>query len=155
MHMRLTSSAFENQGNIPPQYTCDGENTNPPLRIEAVPETAVSLALIMDDPDVPKDRRPDGLAIHWLLWNIDPHTQDIAHNSVPQGATQGVNTRGDNQYMGPCPPDREHRYFFKLYALDQQLDLPKTADKNQLEKAIEGHIIEECQLLGRYERKEK
>lgn len=101
----------------------------------------------MDDPDAPV-----GLWVHWLIWNIKPVKTSIEENSVPQGSTVGQNTSGINKYSGPCPPDREHRYFFKLYALDTNLDLPRTADKHQLESVMRGHIIENTELIGLYER---
>ena len=163
--MRLESPIFEHKGSIPSKYTCDGENISPPLKISGVPEGAKSLVLIMDDPDVPKSIRPDGMWDHWLTWNIPPETAEIPEGqdlpALPDrqaGGRQGrwvvgKNTGGSFGYRGPCPPDREHRYFFKLYALDTTLDLPAdTTTKADLEKAMEGHILSQAELMGRYNR---
>ncbi|MDP2650809.1 MAG: YbhB/YbcL family Raf kinase inhibitor-like protein [bacterium] len=150
--MRLESSAFEHEGVIPAKYTCDGGNINPPLKISEVPEGAKSLVLIMDDPDVPKNLRPDGMWDHWLVWNIPPATTEIPEGQEPAGVV-GKNTGGSFGYRGPCPPDREHRYFFKLYALDTMFDLsPETTTKSDLEAAMQKHILSQAELMGRYNR---
>jgi Raf kinase inhibitor-like YbhB/YbcL family protein len=149
--MKLTSPAFQEGGIIPSLYTCEGKNINPPLHFSEVPPQARSLVLICDDPDVPKTLRSDGLYIHWVVFNIPPHTTQIAENSTPPGR-QGKSTNGKNQYVGPCPPDREHRYFFKLFALDILLDLSGEVSKKEVEKAMDGHILSQCQLIGRYEK---
>lgn len=152
--MKLESSAFEHEGVIPAKYTCDGENVSLPLRITEVPANVKSLVLIMDDPDVPKHLRPDGIWDHWLVWNISPETTEIFEGKEPQG-TIGKNTGGKFGYQGPCPPDREHRYFFRLYALDTILDLaPDTTMKTDLEAAMQGHILAQTELMGRYNRAE-
>ena len=152
--MKLESSVFRHEGSIPLKYTCDGENISPPLKISDVPEGAMSLVLIMDDPDVPKDIRPDGMWDHWLVWNIPPETTEILEGEEPKGVI-GKNTGGRFGYGGPCPPDREHRYFFKLYALDTMLDLPaETTTKADLEAAMQGHILDQAELMGRYNRTE-
>lgn len=148
--MKLASSAFREGGIIPSIYTCEGRNINPPLEISGVPVHAKSLVLINDDPDVPKHLRPDGMYDHWIVFNIPPGTHKIAEHSVPPGI-QGRSTNGKSQYIGPCPPDREHRYFFKLYALDTILNLTTEATKREVEHAMKGHIIAECCLMGRYE----
>lgn len=135
-------------GEIPVRYTCDGENINPPLTISDVPWKTKSLAFIMDDPDAPR-----GTWVHWVLWNIDPKTKEIPENSVPQGAVQGMTDFGQSGYGGPCPPDREHRYFFKLYALDIPITLPSSATKQKIEQTIAGHILAQSELIGRYDRK--
>lgn len=150
-NMVLTSDAFHHEHSIPSKYTCDGENINPPLKIDEVPEGAKSLVLIMDDPDVPSSVREDNNWDHWLVWNIPPNTEMIAENSAPPG-TVGRNTGGKYAYGGPCPPDREHRYFFKLYALDKELDLESDATKADIEKAMNGSILSEAVLMGTYER---
>ena len=153
--MRVFSGAFEDGGVIPAKYTCDGENIIPPISISDVPDDAKSLALVMDDPDVPLTVRQDGNFDHWIIWNIPPHVSLISEGRVPEGI-EGKNTRGDNKYTGPCPPDREHRYIFKLYALDTELDLdPSTATKGDLQAAMDGHIIETTQLMGRYDRRNR
>ena len=147
--MKLLSAAFDHNGFIPRKYTCQGANINPPLKIEEVPENTASLALIMDDPDVPLTLRPDGLYVHWIVFNISPMLSLIEEAAPPIG-THGQNTEGSNRYLGPCPPDREHRYFFKLYALDIKLDVDAGITKDELLKAMEGHILEHAELMGRY-----
>jgi Raf kinase inhibitor-like YbhB/YbcL family protein len=149
--MQLTSRAFKEGGIIPSIYTCEGKKISPPLEIAGVPPGAKSLCLIMDDPDVPASVRPERMYDHWIVFNMMPNLKSIPENSVPQGL-QGRNTSGKNQYIGPCPPDREHRYFFKLYALDKLLDLHVGATKHEVEGAMKGHIIAQCQLMGRYEK---
>lgn len=152
-NMKLESSVFDHNGSIPAKYTCDGTNISPPLKISEVPEGTKSLVLIMDDPDVPKNLRPDGMWDHWLVWNIPPETKEIVEGQAPQGVV-GKNTGGRFGYTGPCPPDREHRYFFKLYALDTALDLSAaTTTKEDLEKAMQGHILGQTELMGKYDRK--
>lgn len=150
--MKFESTAFEHEGSIPSKYTCDGENISPPLKISDVPEGTKSLVLMMDDPDVPKSVRPDGVWDHWLVWNIPAETIEIPEGKEPAGVV-GKNTGGKFGYQGSCPPDKEHRYFFKLYALDTMLELSAgTATKKDLEKAMEGHIIGQTELMGRYNR---
>jgi len=142
--MKIQSPSFDNNSNIPDKYTMHGENINPPLEVSDVPESAQSLVLIVDDPDA-----PSGLWIHWTLWNIDPKTNLIKENSVPEGAVQGKTSR-ENHYSGPKPPSGTHRYFFKLYALDTKLDLPETADIEALMNAMQNHIIDQAELIGLY-----
>jgi hypothetical protein len=149
--MQLTSPAFEQEGKIPSKHTCDGENVNPPLEIADVPDGAKSLVLIMDDPDVPRNLREDGMWDHWVVFNIPADVRQVKEGEEPPG-THGVGTGGNEDYYGPCPPDREHRYFFKLYALDAELDLPAKASKAQVEEAMKGHILEQTELMGKYER---
>ncbi|MBL7056573.1 YbhB/YbcL family Raf kinase inhibitor-like protein [Candidatus Woesearchaeota archaeon] len=149
--MKLISSAFEHNGKIPSEYTCDGEGVSPELIIETVPENTRSLAIIMDDPDVPKHIREDGMWVHWVVWNINPDTKNIARATEPEGVG-GNSNFGKTGYGGPCPPDREHRYFFKLYALDSSLELKEGSTKEELEEAMSGHILEKTELVGLYER---
>ncbi len=149
--MELTSRAFEEGELIPSQFTCDGENTNPPLSFEEVPADTVTLALIMDDHDVPTDLQEDGIWDHWVIWNIDPMTITVDEGEEPDGVS-GTTSSNTLEYIGPCPPDQEHRYVFKLYALDTEIDLPEGSTKRDLELAIEEHIIDEAELMGRYER---
>ncbi|MDP7247682.1 MAG: YbhB/YbcL family Raf kinase inhibitor-like protein [Candidatus Peribacteraceae bacterium] len=149
--MQITSPEFEHTASIPSMYTCDGENVNPPLEFSSVPDEATSLVLIMEDPDVPKSIREDGMWDHWVVFNIPMTVKKIEKDSVPEGVL-GANTKGENKYGGPCPPDREHRYFFKLFALESELDLEEGATKAQVEEAMEGKVIEVAQLIGRYER---
>lgn len=148
--MQFSSSAFAQGGKIPSKFTCDGEDRSPPLHIEGVPEKAACLVIIMDDPDVPTTVRPDRMWVHWVVFNIPPHIKDIAENTPPPG-TLGAGT-GRIGYQGPCPPDREHRYFFKLYALDTMLTLKGGATKEDVEKAMKGHIFAQAEYMGRYER---
>lgn len=152
--LKLSSSAFVPNGQIPSKYTCDGANINPPLKFENVPAGAKSLVLVMDDPDIPsfvKDKYGIQVWDHWIIFNMPPTVTEIAEGQTPPGV-QGRNTGGNNAYGGPCPPDREHRYFFKLYALDATLSLPAGASKAEVEKAMEKHIVAEAELVGRYER---
>jgi len=146
--MNITSYAFENNQPIPAKYTCDGENTNPPLEFLDVPANASSLVLIMDDPDA-----PSGTWVHWTLWNIPATVHLIEENSAPLRVIEGKTSSGQNKYGGPCPPSGTHRYFFKLYALDvPKLELPSHSDKAALEQAMEGHIIGQAELVGLYSR---
>lgn len=149
--MKLISPAFVEGGKIPSKFTCQGENINPELQFKDVPSQAKALVLILDDPDVPEFVRKDRMYDHWVLYNIPPKTTHISENSHPPGIS-GKNTSGDLGYTGPCPPDREHRYFFKLYALDKILELSEGATKAQVEKAMQSHIVAEAQLMGRYEK---
>lgn len=144
---KIISPAFQNHGKIPSTYTCDGLNVNPPLKIEGVPQQTKSLALVFDDIDAPK-----GSYVHWILWNIAPNIKEIKENSVPEGATQGLNDFKKNHYGGPCPPRRSHRYVFKLYALDCHLDLSPHSTKTDLEKAMAGHVLAQAQWVGVYQR---
>jgi len=152
--MKLTSTAFENNQSIPSKYTCDAEDINPPLAISDVPEGAQSLVLIMDDPDIPdfvKKSRGIEVFDHWIVFNIPPNTTEITEATEPQ-STGGVNSTGKTGYTGPCPPDREHRYLFKLYAIDTMLELDSGATKTDVEQAMQGHILEQTQLVGLYQR---
>jgi Raf kinase inhibitor-like YbhB/YbcL family protein len=145
---RITSSIFEDNGNIPGKYTCDGANVNPPLRIENVSPETKSLVFILDDRDAPR-----GTYVHWILWNIRPDTKEIKENSVPEGAVQGITDFKKRKYGGPCPPSRAHKYVFKIYALDIPLDLNPDSSKKDVEKAMKGHVIAEAQMTGIYKRK--
>lgn len=155
--MKLISPAFKEGEKIPSKYTCDDQNINPKLFISDVPPEAKTLALIMDDPDIPKfvqQKFHTSVWDHWVVFNIPPETREILEGKNPQGIV-GKNTGGKNAYGGPCPPDREHRYFFKLYALDTELGLPEGATKAEVEKAMKNHILAEVKLMGRYERVKK
>jgi Raf kinase inhibitor-like YbhB/YbcL family protein len=146
--MKITSSAFQEGGNIPSKFTCDGADANPALRFEGAPAAAKSLALIVDDPDAPV-----GLFTHWLVWNINSKTTEIAENSAPGGAVQGTNDFPKKGYGGPCPPSGTHRYYFKIFALDQALDLKPGAKRAEVDAAMHGHVIAQGELMGRYSRK--
>lgn len=146
--MELTSTAFENSGNIPKKYTCDGQEASPELIISSVPENAKSLALIVDDPDAPIT----GGFVHWVVFNLDPKTSEIKEASKPESGIEGTNSAGKIGYAGPCPPSGVHHYQFKLYALDTMLDLTSDAKREDVERAIDGHILDETRLVGLYQR---
>lgn len=146
--LTLTSAAFKHSQPIPARFSCEGSDTSPPLAIEGVPKEAKALALIMDDPDAPA-----GTWVHWVLWNIDPSTKQIAQGSTPRGAEQGVNSWLRKGYGGPCPPSGQHRYFFRLYALSQRLNLPSNSTRKDLDRAMKGKILAQTELLGVYSRK--
>jgi Raf kinase inhibitor-like YbhB/YbcL family protein len=143
--LSVNSSAFENNKFIPAKYTCDGDDVNPPLTIEGVPEGTKTLALIVDDPDAPM-----GTWDHWIVWNISATASKIAENTVP--GTEGMNDFRRRSYGGPCPPSGTHRYFFKVYALDVKLDLSPTSRKRDVEKAMQGHVLAKGELVGLYRR---
>ncbi len=146
-NMKISSLSFQDNQIIPSKYTCDGENINPPLSFSDIPKEAKSLVLIVDDPDAPV-----GLWVHWLVWNISPETKEVDERSVPSGAIQGTTSFGRPGYGGPCPPSGTHRYFFKLYALDTEFNLPTSSDKSKLEQAMGGHIMAKAELVGLYSR---
>lgn len=146
--MKIISKAFEDNQQIPKKYTCDGDNINPPLLISEIPENTKSLVLIVDDPDAPAKTW-----VHWLVYNIPPQFGDIREGSLPPNSQYGINDFGNDKYGGPCPPPGpEHRYFFKAYALDNILEIPKSANKADIEQAMEGHILTQDQLIGVYKR---
>ena len=142
--MKITSSAFHEGANIPSKFTCDGSDTSPPLQRAGVPSGAKSLVLIVDDPDA-----PGGLFTHWLAWNIPPQTGSIAEGSAAQGV-QGANDFGKSGYRGPCPPPGTHRYSFKIFALDREMELRSGAKRSQVDAAMKGHVIAQGELVGRY-----
>lgn len=153
--MKIKSGAFENDGKIPSRFTCDGEGISPVLVFENAPKEAKSLALIMDDPDIPESAKKSyNIEVwdHWVVFNMPPETRKIDENFMPNGIV-GKNTSGENKYGPPCPPDREHRYFFKLYALDTTLALDGNSTKKDVLKAMRGHVLREAELMGRYKRK--
>jgi Raf kinase inhibitor-like YbhB/YbcL family protein len=154
--MRLTTTAFESAGKIPPAHTCDGSNVSPPLSWEGAPSGVGSFALTVDDPD-----SPAGDWVHWLAFNI-PASVRALPGAIPQGAhlpmsgRQGRNDFGELGYGGPCPPHgHPHRYVFKLYALDSMLDLPGAVTKADLDAAMRGHILAHAELTGRYQRHDR
>ena len=156
----LRSTAFIHEGEIPAKYTCEGDDISPPLSWLNPPEGTVSFVLICDDPDVPvmfQDQVPDLTWDHWIVFNIPANVNkfDEGIKSFPKGVQFGKNTWGRNDYGGPCPPDRKHRYFFKLYALDTKLDIPDGISKDGLLQNLVGHVIGQTELMGRYEKKNK
>jgi len=146
--MKIESSAFQSGGEIPRKYGYKKDNVNPALIINDVPADAKSLALVMDDPDAMG--AVGKVWVHWVLWNIDPNTGEINENSVPSNSIQGKTDFGEIAYGGPAPPDKEHTYLFKLYALDEKLSLGEGSTKSQLEEAMKNHVIAETKLEGRY-----
>src|SRR5205807_8106712 len=146
--MKISSPSFQESGVIPDKFSKNGQNVNPALRFEGAPAEAKSLLLIVDDPDAPV-----GLFTHWLVWNIDPKTSEIAESSAPGGAVQGTNDFPKKGYGGPCPPSGTHRYYFKIFALDQTLDLKSGAKRAEVDAAMRGHVIAQGELMGRYSRK--
>jgi len=152
MEIKITSSAFEDGGLIPAKYTCDGADVSPPLQWDTVPEGTRSIALICDDPDAPM-----GTWVHWVLFNLPSDAKELVENIpsdkiLPDGARQGLSDFGRVGYGGPCPPGGTHRYFFKIYALDTEVGLQAGADKRRLLKTMEGHILSQGQLIGKYKR---
>jgi hypothetical protein len=143
--MEIKSRAFNDGDHMPSRYTCDGENINPPLEILNIPDNTKTLALVVDDPDA-----PNKTWVHWLMWNVPTDNHSIEEGQPPQKATYGTNDFDKLEYGGPCPPSGTHRYFFKVYALDSHLELPKGANKDELMNAIEQHKIESAQLIGLY-----
>jgi Raf kinase inhibitor-like YbhB/YbcL family protein len=151
--MELKSSVFTTGEMIPKKYTCDGQDVSPPLSWTDMPRGAKSFALIVDDPDAPR-----GTWVHWVAWNIPPSPSALEEDvpkrdSLPTGLKQGTTDFRKVGYGGPCPPSGTHRYFFKLYALDSALNLPSTTTKKDLEQAMQGHILQQAELIGKYSRK--
>ncbi|MBA2659930.1 MAG: YbhB/YbcL family Raf kinase inhibitor-like protein [Nitrosospira sp.] len=156
MSMRITSSSFPRDGVIPARHTCDGHDTSPELFWTEVPEGAKSLVLIVDDPDAPDPAAPKRTWVHWVLYNVpvsvDGLTEAIEAALLPAGTLQGLNDWQRTGYGGPCPPVGNHRYFFKLYALDTVLPDLKLPTKAKLEQAMQGHVIASSELIGRYQK---
>lgn len=152
MEIKLTSSAFKEGEFIPKKYTCDGINISPPLNWSGTPENAKSIALICDDLDA-----PIGTWVHWVIFNIPPSANNLKENIpavkvLEDGTIQGINDFKKNGYGGPCPPGGTHRYFFKIYALDKVLPLNSSANKKELVRSMEGHILAEGIIMGKYSR---
>ena len=152
MAITITSTAFSEGSMIPQNYACDGEDISPPLAWSGVPDGTKSLALICDDPDAPM-----GTWVHWVLFNVSAHIMELPANILPEkiiqnGAKHGINDFRKFGYGGPCPPGGTHRYYFKLYALDTEINVEAGINKAQLLQAMEGHILAEGQLMGRYSR---
>ncbi len=148
--LSINSSAFTDGGKLPKQYTCNGKDISPPIAISGAPEGTQSFVLIMDDPDA-----PSGTWLHWLVYNLPANTTEIAEKSSKKpvwddGTMQGKNSWDEARYGGACPPDGEHRYFFKLYALDTKLDLKKKARLGKVKKAMKGHILAETVIMAKY-----
>jgi len=146
--MKIESNAFQNGGEIPRKYGYKKDNVNPSLIIKDVPTDSKSLVLIMDDPDAMG--AVGKIWVHWIVWNIDPSVGEIQENSIPSNSIQGKTDFGEIAYGGPAPPDKEHTYIFKLYALDDNLSLGEGSTKSQVEEAMETHVIAESRLEGKY-----
>lgn len=145
--MKLSSpNGLYNNAMMPLRFTCNGHKLSPPLKWKGAPKSTKSFVIICEDPDAVK------VWNHWLLYNIPGDVVEIAEGSheLPKAAKEGLNSWGETGYGAPCPPDREHRYIFKLYALDKDLDFVKAPNKQDLLKAMEGHILDQAELLGRY-----
>lgn len=156
MKMEISSTAFADQGRIPPKYTCEGENVSPPLAWSGVPKGTRSLVLIVDDPDAPDPANPRTTWVHWVLYDLSPEAdglpEGVMPSALPEGTLRGLNDWGRPAWGGPCPPVGRHRYFFKLYALDiplADLDGPVKAD---VEEAMKGHVLTEATLMGTYQK---
>ncbi len=144
--MKISSPDFEENGQIPAQFSCNGENVSPVLKIEGVSAQTKSFVLILDDPDAPSNN-----FTHWIIWNIPPDTSELNSSALPSGVIEGVNGSGKPGYIGPCPPSGTHRYIFHLYALNQVLNLKEKSSRDDLEDAMEGKILEETTLTGLYQ----
>ena len=156
MSLKLTSSAFTHQGDIPARYTCDGEDISPPLTWTDLPTGTKSLALVVDDPDAPDPKAPKMTWVHWVLYNMPPTAtglpEAVRAEDLPKNTLEGVNDWKRTGYGGPCPPVGRHRYFHKLYALDAELPDLGEPTKAKLEGAMKGHILGQAELMGTYQR---
>ena len=152
--MDLTSTAFANGGDIPARHTCEGSDAAPPLAWSGVPDRTKSLALIVDDPDAPDPAAPKMTWVHWVLYDIAPNASGLPEGGkpLPEGTRDGLNDWKRTGYGGPCPPVGRHRYFFKLYALDALLHDLRTPKKADLEKAMQGHVVAQAELIGTYQK---
>ncbi|MFA5553416.1 MAG: YbhB/YbcL family Raf kinase inhibitor-like protein [Phycisphaerae bacterium] len=153
MEIKITSPAFQENQMIPEKYTCEGNDISPQLKWDAVPGGAKSIALICDDPDAPM-----GTWVHWVVYNLPADTRELPENfpddeTLPDGTRQGITDFGKTGYGGPCPPSGTHRYYFKIYALDITIDAVSVLDKKTLLKEMQGHILAQGQLMGKYKRK--
>jgi Raf kinase inhibitor-like YbhB/YbcL family protein len=154
MALSIASRAFDSGGPIPAKYTCDGEDISPELQWSSVPSSAKSLALIVEDPDAPDPAKPKMVYVHWVLYNLPANVSGLAEAvaKLPAGAMNGTNDWNRTGYGGPCPPVGRHRYFFKLYALDCVLPDIGHATKKELLQAMDGHIVEQAEYMGTYQK---
>jgi Raf kinase inhibitor-like YbhB/YbcL family protein len=162
MPLSIRSSAFEPNGPIPARFTCEGDDVSPPLEWSGAPEGTRSLVLIVDDPDAPDPAAPKRVYVHWVLYDLPPTAsgldEGVATDALPAGAREGQNDWKRRGYGGPCPPVGRHRYFFKLYALDTTVDAAlgavgeAGATKQELERAMSGHVLEAAELVGTYQK---
>jgi len=155
--LQFTSTAFTQGGAIPARYTCEGNDSSPPLAWSGAPAGTRSFALVVDDPDAPDPAKPQRVWVHWVVYNLPATVTGLAENAskqgLPQGAAPGKNDSGKMVYGGPCPPIGRHRYFFKLYALDRELTGLKSPNKAELTKAMNGHVLANGELMGTYQKK--
>ena len=154
--MKLSSPSFENQGNVPEKFTCDGEDISPALEWSGAPEGSETFVLIVDDPDAPDPANPRMTWVHWVLYNIPAAVgslpEGVEDSDLPEGTLQGRNDWNKTGYGGPCPPIGQHRYFHKLYALDTVVSDLGQPTKEKLEKAMDGHVLSQTELIGLYQR---
>ena len=156
MAFSITSEAFDHKDGIPANYTCDALDVSPPLAWSGMPDGTQSLALIVDDPDAPDPAAPKMIWVHWLLYNLPASSNSLAEaattDTLPNGTLEGRNDWKQTGYRGPCPPIGRHRYFFRLYALDAMLSDLEAPTKDELMKAMDGHVLAEAMLMGTYHR---
>jgi len=150
--MKLESTAFAANGEIPRRHTCEGDDAAPPLRWSDVPAGTRSLALIVDDPDAPDPAKPQRTWVHWVLYDVPSSAGGLAEGKPPEGARDGLNDWQRTGYGGPCPPIGRHRYFFKLYALDSELGDLHRPNKAALEREMKGHVLAQAELIGTYQK---
>lgn len=155
--MHLTSTAFLHEEEIPPLFTCQGDDISPELHWKDAPEETKSFVMIMHDPDIPTRENPKRIWVHWILYDLPSHLTSLpeaiqAKDSPPVGGFHGKNDWKRNDYGGPCPPVGKHRYFFTLYALDDMLNLPAGKSRKEILEAMEGHILDQAELIGTYEK---
>jgi Raf kinase inhibitor-like YbhB/YbcL family protein len=159
MTLKVTSSAFQQGGSIPSQYTCEGKDISPPIAWSGAPSGGKTIAMIVDDPDAPDPAKPQRVYVHWVVYNIPVATGSLPENAskkgMPKGAVQGKNDWGRPEFGGPCPPIGRHRYFFKLYALDTELNGLSAPTKADLEQAMKGHVLDSGELMGTYQKAKK
>ncbi len=155
MALTLTSSAFSPGSHIPVEYTCEGDDRSPPLAWSGAPAGTKSLVLIVDDPDAPDPVAPRMTWVHWVLYNLPPDSGGLPAGvaALPAGTREGLNDWKRTGYGGPCPPIGRHRYFHKLYALDAMLPDLGRPEKAQIEKAMQGHILAQAELIGTYQKR--
>lgn len=154
--IQLTSTAFKQGGAIPARYTCEGDDSSPPLAWAGAPAGTKSFALVVDDPDAPDPAKPQRVWVHWVMYNLPANVTGLAENTsrqgLPKGAALGKNDFGKSVYGGPCPPIGRHRYFFKLYALDTELTGLSSPNKADLTRAMQGHVLANAELMGTYQK---
>jgi Raf kinase inhibitor-like YbhB/YbcL family protein len=157
MALTLTSEAFRHNGVIPARFTCDDADVSPPLSWSGLPAGTKSLVLIVDDPDAPDPAAPKMTWVHWILYNIPPEAQGLSEGvrrqDLPPGTQEGTNDFKRTAYGGPCPPVGRHRYFHKLYVLDAVLPSLDRPTKRDVEAAMRGHVLEQAELIGTYQRR--